>query len=95
MSITSQELNQIAHLARLSLDEQTLTNSTEQMNNILGFVEQLNEVNTSNINPMAHPLEMTQRLRVDEVSESDEHEIFQAIAPQIEQQLYLVPTVIE
>lgn len=95
MSITSQELSQIAYLARLKFDKDALMANTKQMNNILTFVEQLKEVNTDDIMPMAHPLAMNQRLRPDEVVAIDEHKNFQAIAQQVQQQLYLVPTVIE
>lgn len=95
MSITQKELSQIAYLARLKFDEDALAESTIQMNNILSFVEQLSEVETDDIMPMAHPLEMTQRLRIDEITQVDEHKLFQSIAPQTQQQLYLVPTVIE
>ncbi len=95
MSISQTELTQIATLARLSLSEAQLEQSTHQMNNILSFIELLSEVNTDDIEPMAHPLSMQQRLREDTVIEVDNSKQFQAIAPKVEQDLYLVPTVIE
>ena len=63
--------------------------------NILGLVEQMNSVDTRDVEPMAHPLEITARLREDEITEIDQRQRFQAIAPEVEQGLYLVPRVIE
>ena len=95
MSINQEELTQIATLARLSLDAKSLDKSTEQINNILSFVEQLDQINTDDIVPMAHPLAMNQRLRIDEVTEIDQHAAFQKNAPLVDEQYYLVPTVIQ
>ncbi len=67
----------------------------QQMNDILSMVDQMAAVDTQGVEPMAHPQEVTQRLREDEVTETDQRELFQSIAPQVEDGLYLVPKVIE
>jgi len=95
MPLSQTQVSQIAHLARLSLNDEQLDSNTKELNNILDLVEQLTELNTDDIEPMAHPLHMTQRLREDEVTEEDHSESFQAIAPKIGKKHYLVPTVIE
>lgn len=89
------EVGKIAHLARLAIREEDAPAYARNLSAILQLVEQMNAVDTSGIAPMAHPLEMAQRLRADEVSESDQREHFQAIAPRVEAGLYLVPKVIE
>jgi aspartyl-tRNA(Asn)/glutamyl-tRNA(Gln) amidotransferase subunit C len=93
--IDSTELKQISYLAKLSIDDNTLDATAKDLNAILGLVEQLSELDTDGITPMAHPLHMTQRLREDKVTEQDNAQSFQAIAPKIGKQHYLVPTVIE
>lgn len=95
MSLAQSELKQIAYLARLSLDAVAGQNNTDDFNKILDLVEQLNNLDTDNIEPMAHPLDRCQRLREDEVSETDQSVIFQAIAPQVGKQHYLLPKVLE
>jgi len=66
-----------------------------QLNDILAMVDQMSAVDTAGVLPMSHPQEVTQRMREDRVTEHDQHELFQAIAPQVEGALYLVPKVIE
>jgi aspartyl-tRNA(Asn)/glutamyl-tRNA(Gln) amidotransferase subunit C len=66
-----------------------------ELSNILQMVEQMNSVDTRTVVPMAHPMEAGQRLRADEITETDQRELFQSIAPQVEAGLYLVPKVIE
>ncbi len=95
MSLSEEQVGQIAYLARLSLSEEALQSNTKDLNSILSLVEKLAEIDTDGITPMAHPLHMTQRLREDKVSEEDQSESFQAIAPKIGKKHYLVPTVIE
>ncbi|MEO1939167.1 Asp-tRNA(Asn)/Glu-tRNA(Gln) amidotransferase subunit GatC [Candidatus Thioglobus sp.] len=95
MSLSQEQVSQIAYLARLSLSKSQLESNTKDLNNILNLAEQLAQVNTDNIEPMAHPLHMSQRLREDNVSEKDQSELFQSIAPQTGKDHYLVPTVIE
>ena len=95
MALESTEIIKIAHLARLGVDEGEYDNYARNLSDILSFVEQLNEVDTDGIEPMAHPMDAHQRLRVDEVTEKVNREQFQAIAPKTEAGLYLVPKVIE
>ena len=95
MSINEEQVGQIAYLARLSLSDEELQSNTKDLNSILSLAEQLAEIDTDDITPMAHPLHMTQRLREDKVSEKDQSESFQSIAPKIGKRHYLVPTVIE
>lgn len=95
MSLTPEEIRKIAHLARLNLSENDIALYTPQLTNILNLIEQLGQADTSNIEPLAHPLDISQRLRCDEISESDQREKFQRIAPKVEASLYLVPKVIE
>ena len=95
MPLESEEVAQIAHLARLAVSNDELRSVAGDLSSILDLVEKLSSVDTKGVTPMAHPLQMIQRLRVDEVVEQDQREHFQSIAPCIEQGLYLVPKVIE
>lgn len=95
MSLTVTDVKKIAHLARLNLSADELTLYTEQLSNILNFVEQMNETDTSHIDPVANPLDLSQRERPDVVTEPNQREIFQKIAPEVQAGLYLVPQVIE
>ena len=95
MSLDKQEVEKIAHLARIALDPADIPVYARNLSNILALVEQMNAVDTSGVEPMAHPQEVLARMRADEVSESDQRAHFQAIAPQVEAGLYLVPKVIE
>ncbi|HEY0975759.1 MAG TPA: Asp-tRNA(Asn)/Glu-tRNA(Gln) amidotransferase subunit GatC [Solimonas sp.] len=95
MSLSPEQVKQVAHLARLDVKAEQLDTYAQQLTNILGMVDQLSAADTRNVTPMAHPLEMTQRLRPDEVSEANRREAFQAIAPAVQDGLYLVPKVIE
>ena len=95
MSLKSSDVEKIAHLARLAVDEAQLDRVAGDMSSILSLVEQMNEVDTEDVTPMAHPLHMSQRLREDVVTESDQRADYQQIAPSAESGLYLVPKVIE
>lgn len=95
MSLERSDVEKIAHLARLAVSEDELDAVTSDLSNILHLVAQMEAVDTAGVEPMAHPLHMAQRLRPDEVSETDQREKFQAIAPLTEAGLYLVPRVIE
>jgi aspartyl-tRNA(Asn)/glutamyl-tRNA(Gln) amidotransferase subunit C len=95
MSLTPEQVLKIAHLARLNLSEADIALYTPQLSNILGFIEQMNQADTSNVEPLAHPLDLSQRLRADNVIEPDLRTKFQQIAPRVEAGLYLVPKVIE
>ncbi len=95
MSLDRFDIEKIAHLARMAVDEDRIEGYATDLSNILGLVAQMDDVETDGVTPMAHPLHMAQRLRVDEVTEVDRREAFQAIAPKVENDLYLVPKVIE
>jgi aspartyl-tRNA(Asn)/glutamyl-tRNA(Gln) amidotransferase subunit C len=95
MALEASEIEKIAHLARLGIDAEDIPEYARNLSDILAFVEQLEEVDTTSVLPLAHPLDAVQRLRADEVTETDEREVFQAHAPQTEAGLYLVPKVIE
>lgn len=95
MALSSEKVRQIAHLARVEINEADIPEYAEQLSRILAFVEQLNEKDTGGVEPMSHPLDMCQRLRPDVVTEADQRDHFQEIAPNVEDGLYLVPQVIE
>ena len=95
MSLSKEEVARIAHLARLQIPEERLPALAGELSGILNFVDQMNAVDTAKIEPLAHPLELSARLRDDEVTETDQREVFQDIAPAVEAGLYLVPKVIE
>lgn len=95
MSLTSDQIRQVAHLARLELKPEQVQPYATQLSNIFEMVNKLTSARTDEVAPMAHPLEMTQRLRPDAVTETDQRERFQAQAPAVKHGLYLVPKVIE
>ncbi len=95
MSLTQDDVKKIAHLARLAISDDDIPSYEKELSNILGLVEQMNAVDTSDVTPMAHPLDMAQRLRDDIVTEDNHREEYQAIAPAVEDGLFLVPQVIE
>ena len=95
MSLDRADVEKIAHLARLALSEEEAAGLAVDLSRILDLVAQMNQVDTGGVDPMAHPLDMVQRLRPDKVTESDQREKFQSVAPLTDQGLYLVPRVIE
>jgi len=95
MSFDRTDVEKIAHLARIALNDEEIPATTAKLSGILGLIDQMQAVDTSGVTPLAHPLETTQRLRADVVTEHDQHAAFQAIAPATESGLYLVPKVIE
>ena len=96
MALTREQIESIAHLARLKLSETEIPAYSQSLSSILDFVSQLNQAATKDVAPMAHPLPgLTQRMRADEVSEQDLRTRYQANAPQVAAGLYLVPKVIE
>lgn len=95
MSLTADDVNKIAYLARLGIDVQDIESYAKDLSGMLDLVAQMSTVNTDEVAPMAHPLDQNQRLRPDLVSETNHRDAFQAIAPQVEAGLYLVPKVIE
>ena len=95
MTLKSDDVRNIAHLARLHIDEDAIDQYTSDLSSILTLVEQMNQVDSSDVVPLAHPLDATQRLRDDEVTEIDQRDKFQQIAPDVAQGFYRVPKVIE
>ena len=95
MSLPIKSVENIAHLARISIKEQDMPVYAHQLSDILNLVDQMSGVDTSKITPMAHPLDAVARLRADVVLEGDQRDLFQSIAPQVDAGLYLVPKVIE
>ncbi|WP_252274715.1 Asp-tRNA(Asn)/Glu-tRNA(Gln) amidotransferase subunit GatC [Pseudomonas subflava] len=95
MALERSDVEKIAHLARLGLSEGEIPQTTATLNSILGLVDAMQAVDTSGIEPLAHPLEATQRLRADAVTEQNQRDAYQAVAPAVESGLFLVPKVIE
>ena len=95
MTLQRSEVQQIAHLARLAIAEEDIPRQARELSSILEFVRQMEAVDTTGVAPMSHPLDAVQRLRLDQVSETDQRELFQSLAPQAEEGLYLVPKVLE
>ncbi|HPE61664.1 MAG: Asp-tRNA(Asn)/Glu-tRNA(Gln) amidotransferase subunit GatC [Thiothrix sp.] len=95
MAISDSEVKKVAQLARLAMTDERLAAYTRNLSSILALVDQLEAVDTSGVEPMAHPLDMVQRLRADVVTETNQREKYQAMAPEVEKGLYLVPKVIE
>ncbi len=95
MSVTRSDIEKIAELARLQIEEHTLAEVTQSITDILALVDQMQAVDTQDIEPMANPQDATQRLRADAVTEPNQRAAFQEIAPAVENGLYLVPKVIE
>ena len=95
MSLSPEQVQQVAHLARLEISPEKSAAYAQQLSNILAMVDQLRAADTAGVVPMAHPLEMVQRLRADVVSEPNQRETYLALAPSADQGLFLVPKVIE
>lgn len=95
MAISRNDIEKVALLARIKVDEDQITALEKDLGNILDLVDQLQSADTSQTEPMAHPLDAVQRLRPDVVTEANQRQAFQAIAPATENGLYLVPRVIE
>ena len=93
--LSLEQIHRIAHLARLELAPGEAAAMQQQLNGILAMVDQMSAVDTAGVAPMSHPQEATQRMREDRVTHSDERELFLALAPEVEDGLYLVPKVIE
>jgi len=95
MSLSPEEVGRIARLARIEVSSEETGQTRDQLNGILSFIEQLQAVDTTGVAPMAHAMDVVQRLRPDVVTEENRRDAFQAIAPEVEAGLYLVPRVIE
>ena len=95
MPLERKEIQNIAWLARLTIEDRAIAGYTKDLADILALVEQMQSVESAAIEPMAHPLEIDTQLRVDEVTEEDQRDSFQKIAPVTEDGYYIVPKVIE
>lgn len=95
MSLDRTKIEQIARLARLALNEDEIRVFQRELSKILGLVDTMNSVDTAAVAPLAHPLEISARLRPDVVTEANQREKFQAIAPAVANGYYLVPKVID
>jgi len=95
MSLTLEQVRRVAHLARIEVSEAEAQSTLGHLNGIFTLIEAMQAVDTRGIEPMAHAQDLAQRLRADEVSAVDQRAAFQALAPETERGLYLVPQVIE
>ncbi len=95
MSLSTQDVEKVARLARLAMTPAEIETARAQLSGIFGLIEEMQAVDTKGIAPMSHAQDVAQRLREDKVTETNQREAFQAIAPQVEGGLYLVPQVIE
>lgn len=95
MSLTIDQVQRIAHLARIEIGEQEALVTQTHLNGIFQLIEQMQAVDTRGVEPMAHAQELSQRLREDIVTEPERRAAYQAVAPEVEAGLYLVPKVIE
>lgn len=95
MSVNKDEIKYLSLLSRMDIDKNEIKDIEEKLTKIIDFVDQLQTISTDNIEPMAHPLNQPQRLRIDEVTETNDRENIQKNAQQIEKGMYLVPKVID
>lgn len=95
MSLTIEDVKRIAHLARIEINEQDAQATLQKLGGILDLIEEMQAVDTAGITPMSHSQDVVQRLRADVVTKANQRELFQSIAPAVENGLYLVPKVIE
>ena len=95
MSLNSADIKRIAHLARIEVNDAEADATLTKLTGILELIEQMQAVDTTDIAPMSHSQDVTQRLRDDVVTETNHRELYQSIAPAVEEGLYLVPKVIE
>ena len=95
MSLTIQDVEKVARLARLAMNESEIEATRSQLTGIFDLIEEMQAVDTTGIEPMSHAQDVTQRLRADVITETNRRADFQKVAPQVEEGLYLVPQVIE
>ena len=94
-SLSLDDVKRIAYLARIAIDDSEAAAVLKQLSGIFALIGQMQAVDTTGIEPMSHAQDVVLRLRDDKVTESDQHELFQSVAPQVDTGLYLVPKVIE
>ena len=95
MSLTLSDVEKVEKLSRLALNDEQKQRTLKELNGIFEMIAKMQAVNTDGVEPLSHPIEFAQRLRDDSVTEPERREAYQAIAPQVEQNLYIVPKVIE
>jgi len=95
MSLDHDQVRRLARLARIAIRPDETEAVLAQLNRVLTLIDEMRRIDTSGVEPMAHPLDAKQRLRPDAVTEPDQRELYQSIAPAVEGGLYLVPKVIE
>lgn len=95
MILSQADIQKIANLARLRVSDDEIAEFQPRLNGVLTMIEQMNIVDTTNVAPMSHPNDATQRLRLDAVTETNQRELFQRIAPDAAHGLYFVPLVME
>ncbi len=95
MSLSTEDVKKVARLARLAMTGTEVEAAHGQLSGIFGLIEEMRAADTAGVEPMPHAQELTQRLRDDRVTETNQRELFQSVAPQVEKGLYLVPQVIE
>ncbi len=95
MSIERHEIEKLATLARIAIDDSTINEVSRRLGSVLELVDQLQAADTEGVEAMSHPVQAIQRLREDEVTEINQRDALQATSPDIEDGLFLVPKVIE
>jgi aspartyl-tRNA(Asn)/glutamyl-tRNA(Gln) amidotransferase subunit C len=95
MTISLDDVRRVAYLARIEVTDAEVVAVHEKLAGVFGMIEQMQKIDTEGVEPMSHGQDIPLRQRADKVTEIDRHEAFQAIAPQVENSLYLVPRVIE
>lgn len=95
MKLNVEELHKVAHLARLSIHSKDEESYSQALSNILNLMDEMQSIDTQGVLPMVHPMDALQRLRSDQVTETDQHAYLQKLAPATENGLYLVPRVVE
>ncbi|MBX9896144.1 MULTISPECIES: Asp-tRNA(Asn)/Glu-tRNA(Gln) amidotransferase subunit GatC [unclassified Nitrosomonas] len=95
MTLSVNDVKRIAELAYIEINDQEAEETLEQLSGIFNLIESMQAVDTETVEPMSHAQNVFQRLREDEITETDQHQLYQSIAPQVEADLYLVPQVIE
>ncbi len=95
MSLDNTDVEKIAHLARIEIEPQDTQEYLNNITSILDLVDQMQSVNTEGVEPLSHPLDAVQRLRADDVTEGNQRELLQTVAPAVEEGLFLVPKVID
>lgn len=94
-TLTDETIKKVAGLARIQVDENDIKNLHKDLNNILNLVDQMNAINTENVEPLAHAFEAKQPVRADNITEINQRELFQGVAPCVKAGLYIVPAAIE